>query len=187
MISPFFFRLPPLRALGLAFGLLALLPSLHAHRPFEITSVGRLQHGRLELTVTVSLVMANYLLRDPARPEAPPVDADNFETHREALLRLAPGFFTVNDGPAPLRPEKILLMLNTSGEPEFHFVYPPPAAGPLLIRAPGLRAPGVEGNHLVRILDADDGRTPRGVGEVGEIVIAVSVPLTPVPARVFTL
>ncbi len=149
-------------ALGL---LIAAAPSLHAHRQFEITSVGRLHHGRLELTATLSLVMANYLLRDSLAPEAPPLDAANFDAHREALLRIAPGFFTVRDNTTALVPEKILLSLNASGEPEFHFVYPEPSAGPLRIATPGLRAPAAEGTHLLRVFN--DAETSLGAGLLG--------------------
>jgi hypothetical protein len=173
------------RFLALAFAVLGALPSLHAHRAFEITSVGRLQHGRLELTVTLSLVMANYLLRDSLSPEAPSIDAENFAAHREALLRLAPDFFTVNDGPATLSPEKILLSLNNSGEPEFHFVYPAPATGSLRVSAPGLRAPAADGTHLVRVFDDDEKLLGAGLVGAPPAAPELSVSLAPAaPASV---
>lgn len=165
--------------------LLTALPDLHAHRPFEVTSVGRLQHGRLEFTVTISLVMANFLLRDPAKGEAPIIDAGNFEAHREALLRLAPDFYTVSDGPTPLRPGKVLLAINSSGEPEFQFIYPRPAVGPLRIRVSGLHAPGAEGRNLVCVYNDDE--TLLGGGLLGPTPSSpeLSVPLSD-PATAMT-
>lgn len=126
--------------------------------------------------------MANHLLRDPAHPELAPVDAGNFEARREALLLLAPGFFTVHDDAALLRPEKILLALNASGEPEFHFVYPPPSTGPLLIQAPGLRAPGVEGSHLVRVFDEDEALLGAGLLGPAPATPELSIPLAAAPS-----
>jgi len=153
LVSP---PLPVFRRLVLllAFGLAA--PALHAHRPYEVTTVGRLQHGRLELTVTLSLVMTNYLLQSEALPETAPLAPENFETRRESLLRLAPAFLELRDGDQILRPENILAALNSSGEPEFTFLYPAPSHGSLRVRTGSLRAPGREGLNIVRLFDDDE-------------------------------
>ena len=147
---PIFRRL----VLLLAFALAA--PAIHAHRAYEITTVGRLQHGRLELTVTLSLVMANYLLKSDASPEAGALAPENFDARRESLLRLAPAFLELRDGGQVLRPEKILVALNASGEPEFAFIYPLPSQGSLHVRTGTLRAPGREGLNIVRLFDDDE-------------------------------
>ena len=168
----------------LALGLLATLSSLHAHRPFEVTSIGRLQHGRLEFTVTLSLTMANFLLRDIAMPEAPAITVENFEAHREALLRLATDFYALHDGSASLRPQRILLALNASGEPEFSLIYPLPTTGPLRIRIANLRVPGLEGINFVRIYDSNESLLGSGLlGPIApaqpELNVPISAPTVP--------
>jgi hypothetical protein len=72
-----------------ALAVLAATPLARAHRPFEATTVGRLQHGRLELTVTISSVMANCLLREMISPGADPFSPETLDLNREDLLRLA--------------------------------------------------------------------------------------------------
>ncbi len=169
-----------LRLVGVLSGLFLAAPALHAHRPYEVTTVGRLQHGRLELTVTFSPVMANYLLRDAVSPESASLDPETFEQHREALLRLAPDFLQLRDGDTLLRPEKILLALNTSREPEFAFVYPLPANSSLRLRAGTLRAPGREGLNVVRFFDDDEKLLGAGLlgpeSKTEEITISPSPP-----------
>ena len=181
MSSPVSFRL---RLAGFALALLAAAPALHAHRPYEITTVGRLQHRRLELTLTLSPVMANYLLRGADSPETASFSPENLDRHREALLRLAPGFLQLRgDGEEPMRPEKILLSLNASGEPEFFFVFPEPAGAALRIRAGTLRAPGREGFNIVRVFDDDEKLLGAGVigSEERSAEVSVSLATTPAP------
>ncbi len=156
MFSPVFPPSPVLRRLALLLAFALAAPALHAHRPYEVTSIGRLQHGRLELSVTISLVLANYLLRNDTSPEAGALGPENFDRHREALLRLAPGFLELRDGDTVLQPEKILLALNTSHEPEFVFIYPQPSRATLRVRTGTLRAPGREGANAVRLFDDDE-------------------------------
>ena len=182
-----------LRLAGFALAALAATPALHAHRPYEVTTVGRLQHGRLELTVIVSPVMARYLLRDTAAPEPASLEPETFDQHREALLRLAPDFLQIRDGDTPLRPEKILLSLNSSREPEFAFVYPLPSGSTLRLRAGLLRAPGREGLNVVRFFDDDEKLLGAGLlgpeAKTEELTIALvaapspSASPTPAPAH----
>jgi hypothetical protein len=141
--------------------------------------VGRLQHGRLELTVTLSLVMANYLLHRESSPEQGALDPENFEQHREALLRLAPGFLELRDGDEGMQPEKIVLALNSSHEPEFAFVYPLPSRGSLRVRAGVLRAPGREGVNVVRLFDDDEKFLGGGLLGPDRKAEEVTIPLSP--------
>ncbi len=147
----------PLAAMLLSALLLAVAPALHAHQPFEVTGVGRFQHERLEFTVTLSLVMANYLLRDELTPEEGPVTAENFAEHRNRLLARARSFYELREGDTLVAPESVSLTLNASHEPEFLFIYPAPSgAAPLVLRLAALRSPGQEGEHLVRFYDDNE-------------------------------
>ena len=174
---------PPLfRLLGLLVALAFAAAPAHAHRPYEVTTVGRLQHGRLELTLIVSPVMANYLLRETVSPELGALEPSTFEQHREALLRLAPDFLQIRDGDAHLRPETITLALNSSAEPQFAFVYPQPAGPALRVRLGLLRAPGREGINVVRFFD--DNETLLGAGLLGpeSKTKELTIPLVATPA-----
>ena len=173
---------PLLRFAAFALAVFATTPLLHAHRPYEVTTVGRLQHGRLELTVIVSPVMANYLLRDAATPEPASLEPETFEQHREALLRLAPDFLRLRDGDTLLRPEKVILALNASREPEFAFVYPLPAGATLRLRTGLLRAPGREGLNVVRFFDDDEKLLRAGLLGPEAKSEELTIPLAAAPA-----
>ena len=173
-LRPVLRRLPFL-LLGFA---LAAAP-LRAHRPYEVTTVGRLQHGRLELTVTLSLVMTNYLLRNDASAGAGALGPENFPQYRDALLRLAPGLLELRDGEEPLRAEKVLVALNASGEPEFAFVYPLPTHGALRIHAGTLHAPGREGLNVVRLFDDDENLLGGGLLGPEAKAEELTIPLSP--------
>jgi hypothetical protein len=172
------------RLAGLALVLLVTTPALHAHRPYEVTTVGRLQHGRLELTLTLSPVMVNYLLRSDASSEAAPFSPETVDLHRETLLRLAPRFLQLRGaGDEPMLAEKVLLSVNSSGEPEFFFVFPQPAGPTLRIRADTLRAPGREGFNVVRVFDSDETLLGSGILGAEPQAPEVSIPLSGAPAR----
>ena len=167
-----------------ALAVLAATPLARAHRPFEATTVGRLQHGRLELTVTISSVMANYLLREILLPGADPFSPETLDQHREALLRLAPDFLRLRAGQTSLRPEKIQIALNPSREPEFAFVYPLPSGPGLLVSAGTLQAPGREGFNVIRFFDDDENLLASGVlaSPPDKQEITITLPPAPVPA-----
>lgn len=168
------------RVLWMALSLTLLAGSLRAHQPFEVTSVGRLQHGRLELSVTLSLVMANFLLKDPAKPDGEPVNAESFDHHRKELAAIATGFYRVTEGEKVLEADKVLVFLNRFGEPEFRLVYPEPRQGPLSFEVGSLKAPGQEGAHTLRIFDDAEtllAETSFG-GPRGERVLRVPLPVS---------
>jgi hypothetical protein len=175
---------PVLRLAGVVLALLVTTPALLAHRPYEVTTVGRLQHGRLELTLTLSPVMVNYLLQNESSTETTSFSPDTVDLHRETLLRLAPRFLELrNKGDEPMRAEKILLSLNSFGEPEFFFVFPQPSGATLRIRVGTLRAPGREGFNIVRVFDSDETLLGSGILGAEAQVPEVSIPLSGAPAR----
>lgn len=112
---------------------LALVAPARAHLPTESTAVARLQHGRLEVCVTMSPEMAATLL-NPG-PAGERLDATSFARLQSRLLAAAGGLFEVSASGQTLVPQRTAVALNKTGEPEFVLIFPAPPAWPLRIRA----------------------------------------------------
>lgn len=107
-----------------------------AHEPFESTATARLQHGRLEVVLTLSTGMAAALVKT-GDVESEPTAA--FDSYRARLEALAPGLLKVAAGGQALVAQRIVVRRNPSAEPEIVYLYPAPPPGALRFDAAYLR------------------------------------------------
>jgi hypothetical protein len=149
-----------------------------AHESFESSTTARLEHGRLEVVLTLSSYMAAYLVRTGDVEHEPIPAYGSYHTRLEAL---APGFLNVAAGGLALRPQQINVRQNQSGEPEIAYFYPPPPSGPLRFDALYLRGLPPRFFGRVEVMDADD----RLLGNsllVAEKTVAEISPRLPAPS-----
>lgn len=124
-----------------------------AHEPFESTATARLQHGRLEVILTLSPHMAAALV-STGEVETEPTAA--FDSYRARLQAMAPDFLNVTGGGQPLAAPRIAVRRNTSAEPEIVYLFNAPPPGPLRFEAAYLRRlPPSYFGHL-SVLDDDE-------------------------------
>lgn len=105
-----------------------------AHDLFETTVVGRLQHGRLEMVVTMTSILGALLAADSADSESVQLNPQTFERYRPRLLDRAQALYEVIDGQTHLAPQRSSVSLDPSGHVAFVLIYPQPATWPLTVR-----------------------------------------------------
>lgn len=149
-----------------------------AHQPFESTTTARLQHGRLEVVLTLSTDMAAMLVRS-GDVESQPTAA--YESYRPRLEVLAPGLLRVDVGGQPLAVQRVTVRQNQNGEPEIVYLYPPPPPGPLKFDAVYLR--GLPRSYFGQLALWDENEEPLGKGIlVPENAVAEITPRVASPA-----
>ena len=167
------------------FVLPALLLALHglaqAHQPYASSTVARLQHDRLEVTVTMSAQMATLLAGEPGDVEtAQELSAANFETHRPRLAERAKDFWQVFAGDMRLTPQRAVARLNAHGDAECVLIFPEPKTWPLRLRANylGELPPGYAGS--VEVHDAEEktlgARMLARAGPEAELTVSAAPP-----------
>ncbi len=160
-----------------------------AHEPFESTATARLQHGRLEVVLTLSPGMAAALVRTGGIESEPTAD---YESYRAQIEEMAPGFLKVAAGGRALAPQRIAVRRNASAEPEIVYLFPAPPPGTLSFEAAYLHR--LPPSYFSQLAVLDDDEKPLGksllVAEkaVAEIALAGPMPVaTPVPGKVTRL
>lgn len=137
----------PLRApLLLHFALYALLfftlaRPASAHDPFELTTTARLTASELRFETTSTRGCALALI-DPARPSGAAFAPEDLPQLRPRLEAAARELFMLSQRGLPLSPLRVEVELNQELEARWTVIYPPPVAGPLLVRARHLQALG---------------------------------------------
>lgn len=110
---------------------------VHAHDPFEITTIARLRPGTVELEITMARSTA--LAVASGKPEAPTFDPREFEKFRPQFEAGAPRIFSLSMDGVALRMRSVRVVLGRENDVEFHAVYPRPVGRSLLLEAPHIQ------------------------------------------------
>ena len=120
MNSPFPSPVRGVLFFGLLAGLLLAGQAL-GHQPFESGTVARLQHGRLEVTTTMSEEIATRLSGGRGDGEGA-----NFEEYQARLQERAAGLFQVFAGDELLVPQRAIVRRNAHGDAECVLIFAEP-------------------------------------------------------------
>lgn len=130
------------------------------HQPFESSTTARLQHGRLEVVLTLSGDMAAMLVQTGDVESEP---GGSFESYRARLQQLAPGLLKVDAGGAALQAQRVTVRLNENAEPEVVYLFPPPPPGTLRFDAVYLRRLPRSYFGRLSLLDQDERSLGQGL------------------------
>ena len=146
-----------------------------AHDATESTTVARLQHGRLEVTVTFSAPMATALVAEPGEEEAVGICASTFAVYQPRLLAKAGTLFEVRVDGEPMVPTRISVALNRMGEPEFGLIFPQPKSWPAKLRVNYLKELPARFSGTIQVFDEHEAslasRTLARDGEGAEVAV----------------
>jgi hypothetical protein len=184
--------LPMPACIGLCTLLMFLAHPGYAHDPFESTVIARLQHGRLELVVTMTTQLASLLAGDQGNPETPELNSGNLEDYRERLAERAKNLYEVTAGGAVLTSQRAVVSLTANGHVELVVVYPQPSAWPLRFRAHTFDKLPASYTASLDVFDRDEkllGRKTIGARNVDGAELSVQpalpeVPPEPAPAKI---
>ena len=137
---------------------LFFLGHTNAHQPYESGTVARLQHGRLEVTVTMSAEIGARLAASAENPDAD--SSATFDEFRPRLLKRAAGLLEVFAGAEKLTPQRTIVRLNEHGDAECVLIFPEPKQWPLRMRGQYLRDLPAGYSGAMEVLDAEE----RGLG-----------------------
>ena len=164
-------RFAVLRLLLLLSACLALSEAAHAHDPFEITTVGRVDAERLDLVVTMTEANARALLTPAAEGGVASANirellrksqGEPFSDVRPALVATAAQLYAVTSRGRTLRPTQASVARTAEGDAEFRLTFAPVGPGPLRLRAVHLERFG-DGYANAVSLTGDDPRAVLGL------------------------
>lgn len=179
-------RFASIRLLLVLAACLAVAEAAHAHDPFEITTVGRLDAERLDLVVTMTEANAQALIAEGG-PEAPNIRelvrkprVESFTDIQPALVAAAAHLYTVSSRGRTLETTQTSVARTAEGDVEFHLTFAPVGPGSLRLRAVHL---GRFGDGYVSAVSLTKGDDPHAV--LGLKVLVASDPVldASVPAR----